>query len=135
MRFGGENDVRRAAELEPTVFDEEFLKHFWKYSREKQTLYSMAHTVIHYVANCDDAGYAEKLDTDRAVMKIIYLVMKYVQQSIGTEAFSAVQVAKTASMMFKISFDSYLQEGTIDSKLLQYLANPTKNTKSCLQLL
>ena len=38
----------------------------------------MSHTIIRYVANCDDINFAEKLETDRAVMKIIYLVMKYV---------------------------------------------------------
>ena len=50
----------------------------------------MTYTVIHYVANCDDAGYTEKLETDRVVMKIIYLVMKYMQQSIAIESVSAM---------------------------------------------
>ena len=51
MRLGDENDVRRAAELEPGVFDGAFLDKFWGLERRKQTLFSMSHTILKFVAS------------------------------------------------------------------------------------
>ena len=83
-------------------------------------------------------------------MRIIGLVMEYVEESIGLGSVGALDVLKTARVMFRVSFDSFLQEGSMDEELLRYLAgfsdfsasanlkdseNSGKNARSSLQLL